>query len=115
MSSYVLTLPSLRDKMGNKGKKALKTMTDEIPAAEPTRVKEILRDTLTNTHRRQGGDGESLPETPPNERSSHSEDVKKFTSNPFQIQVSVDVLAVILFLTGLATRFYKLDHPKHVV
>merc|ERR1712223_1896157 len=35
--------------------------------------------------------------------------------NPFKVDFSVDMMAVMLFVTGLITRLYRLDQPKHVV
>ena len=81
------------------------------------------------------GDGESLPDSP---SDSHDEETKTDNkvcqksqkenpeandeglwasdkSNPFQVQVSVDVLALALFVLGAATRMYKLDLPRNVV
>ena len=79
------------------------------------------------------GDGESLPDSP---SDSHDEETKTEVSqksqkdnpvanaegfwsadksNPFQVQVSVDVLALALFVLGAATRMYKLDLPRNVV
>ena len=80
------------------------------------------------------GDGESLPDSP---SDSHDEETKtdkvcqksqkenpvandeglwaSDKSNPFQVQVSVDVLALALFVLGAATRMYKLDLPRNVV
>ena len=101
---------------------------------EPTRVKEILSNTLDESPRG-GGDGESLPDTPPNERVSEPEKPEKMeaveanlanntvvvpsdpavASNPFKINFSVDMMAVMLFVTGLVTRLYRLDQPRHVV
>ena len=99
---------------------------EQIPA-EPARVKEILSNTLNES--RGGGDGESLPDTPPNERvldeekSSKTENLAVSTAatnpadakNPFKIDFSVDMMAVMLFVTSLITRLYRLDQPKHVV
>lgn len=101
------------------GKKNTKVSGETI-ATEPTRVKEILKTSLQNTLvKRQGGDGESLPDTPPNERQNEERSIKKTSSsklqNPFQVQLSIDFMAVILFVVGLAIRLHKLDQPRHVV
>ena len=126
---------------GNKTKKTKMTVeatshsrppvsSEDLPP-EPARVKEILSNTLDES--RGGGDGESLPDTPPNERVSEAEKPGKMEAveanltdstsvpvstdaiNPFKIQFSVDMMAVMLFVTGLVTRLYRLDQPRHVV
>ena len=96
---------------------------------EPARVKEILSKTLDES--RGGGDGESLPDTPPNERVSEVEKIVKtehvistaasmaenpvHARNPFMINFSVDMMAVMLFVIGLVIRLYHLDQPRNVV
>ena len=94
--------------------------TEESVVAEPARVKEILKTSLKEALSRQGGDGESLPDTPPNERmpvkSSNVEMEKsKSCGTPFQINIKVDVMAVFLFAVALFTRLYRLDQPPNVV
>jgi len=100
--------------------------SEDVPA-EPARVKEILANTLDES--RGGGDGESLPDTPPNERVSEGEKLPKMEGlppatevsnpadarNPFKMNFSVDMMAVMLFVAGLVTRLYRLDQPRHVV
>ena len=102
---------------------------------------------------RLGGDGESLPETPPNEEhtastkttnTTKSSEIEKCklrsmgfqsvsedeeirlrqqyslgsggsnnsNNNPFTIQITIDGLALLLFLFGVATRMYNLDKPR---
>merc|ERR1712223_2131161 len=74
-------------------------------------------------------DGESLPDTPPNERVLDEEKSSKMknyaittpaindnkTVHPFSLDIKVDGMAVGLFVTSLITRLYRLDQPKHVV
>ena len=74
------------------------------------------------------GDGDSAPDTPPNEESDAPEKIPpknvagpKMTSqlpapnNPFAVEVKVDMMAVGLFLISFATRMIYLDQPKNVV
>ena len=86
---------------------------------EPSGVKDILQTSLEEVKNvgRQGGDGESLPHTPPNEpvnllgvQAKESSD-----SSPFVIHFRIDALAVLLFIISLATRLYRLDQPQNVV
>ena len=110
--------------MGNPGKakKANKATTissgssTEDVVEEPARVKEILKSHLDQALSRQGGDGESLPDTPPNERMGLKKEPSKSSNRtPFQVQFSVDIMAVLLFIVGLSTRLYRLDQPSNVV
>ena len=80
-------------------------------------VKDILETSLENeeTKGRQGGDGESLPNTPPNEPVSLQEAPKDKYNSPFLVHLRVDVLAIVLFISSLVTRLYRLDQPKNVV
>jgi len=85
------------------------------------------------------GDGDSAPDTPPNEESTSNDDdvdtddAKKVTetndgvksnvvtsanvetSNPFSVEVRVDLMAFGLFLISFASRMVWLDQPKNVV
>ena len=64
------------------------------------------------------GDGESVPETPPNESSASSvtpSTTEMSNKNPFTIQINVDGLAFLLLVAGLATRMFCLDQPRNVV
>merc|ERR1711963_1242810 len=66
-----------------------------------------------------GGDGESLPDTPPNEAAIVHQDSKVKNDNktvhPFSLDIKVDGMAVGLLILGLFTRIVRLDTPKHVV
>jgi len=66
-----------------------------------------------------GGDGESLPDTPPNEAAIVHQDSKVKNDNktvhPFSLDIKVDGMAVGLLILGLITRIVRLDTPKHVV
>merc|ERR1712038_1269650 len=68
---------------------------------------------------RDGGDGESLPDTPPNEAAIVHQDSKVKNDNktvhPFSLDIKVDGMAVGLLILGLITRIVRLDTPKHVV
>uniref|UniRef100_A0A1B6HU43 Uncharacterized protein n=2 Tax=Homalodisca liturata TaxID=320908 RepID=A0A1B6HU43_9HEMI len=35
--------------------------------------------------------------------------------NRFQINIELDAVAAILFIAAIATRFYKLEQPRHIV
>ena len=89
------------------------------------------------------GDGDSAPDTPPNEESTSNIDddvVKKAsmthrekpaandvtssvvkstndveTTSPFSVEVKIDLMAFALFLVSFASRMVWLDQPKNVV
>ena len=91
------------------------------------------------------GDGDSAPDTPPNEETTSADDndnidndidvknaaqktsqtqtttttstsaVANDATNPFSFDVKVDIMAVGLFLMSLTTRLVFLDQPKNVV
>ena len=65
------------------------------------------------------GDGESLPETPPNETAAppgvEAAAAPATAHNPFQLSLTVDGMAVLLLVAGLATRLARLESPRHVV
>ena len=86
---------------------------------EPPHVKDISGvDSLEQedvSSRRLGGDGESLPNTPPNEIVEVSQKNSETGRNPFTYQINVDLMAVMLFVLGLVTRMYRLDQPRNVV
>ncbi|CAG0881288.1 unnamed protein product [Darwinula stevensoni] len=68
--------------------------------------------------RRDKGDGESVPDTPPNETSAHLQPFQpkwRQKRNPFRFSLEIDCMALILLLLGIATRLYRLDQPKHIV
>jgi len=81
---------------------------------------------IINT-RRDGGDGESVPETPPNEMSLDnlkpvSVDKSKTSTRKsakskkgFSMQLEIDGMAVGLFVIGVITRFFMLENPNNVV
>merc|ERR1719500_1600611 len=68
---------------------------------------------------RHGGDGESLPDTPPNETTAAASDpavkIANKASHPFSLDIKVDGMAVGLLILGLFTRLLRLDTPKNVV
>merc|ERR1711962_58845 len=64
------------------------------------------------------GDGESVPETPPNElapapKEASTETMEK--ESPFRFAVEVDSIALTLLCVGLVTRFLRLEKPGNVV
>ena len=68
------------------------------------------------------GDGESLPETPPNENLVETKTAATSATSPntaqkdvFVFSVNVDGMAVILLFLGILTRFASLDQPRNVV
>lgn len=54
------------------------------------------------------GDGDSAPSSPPNEKRGDPR-------HPFALEVTVDVMAWLLFAASFATRTANLDQPRHVV
>ena len=101
-----------------------------VSSKETSRVKDIsnierLEEVSTNDQvviRRQIGDGESLPNTPPNETiddalraNKNRESLEPKFYSPFTLQINIDVMAVMLFLVGLGTRLFRLDQPYNVV
>merc|ERR1711962_66376 len=68
---------------------------------------------------RMGGDGDSLPSTPPNESrpntGSSNTQPRIQANHPFSMDVKVDGMAILLLLAGLFTRLVRLESPKHVV
>ena len=66
------------------------------------------------------GDGESTPETPPNEAAlpenvSTQKASFKSENNPFYINIKIDIMAVILLCFGVFTRMLRLESPNNVV
>ena len=71
------------------------------------------------------GDGESLPETPPNEESisasnkdsktTQENSVSHESVNPFFINIQLDIVAVMLLVVGTFTRMFRLESPNNVV
>ena len=71
------------------------------------------------------GDGESLPETPPNEESfsasnkdsktTQESSVSHESVNPFFINIQLDIVAVMLLVVGTFTRMFRLESPNNVV
>merc|ERR1711971_1302365 len=107
----------VRRKKGVKDVEEEKKITADIQEELTQKLENLLeRDRL-------GGDGESVPETPPNEaampppvsQTSVTESNSENVTNPFYINFSVDMMAVMLFVAGLVTRLYRLDQPRHVV
>lgn len=62
---------------------------------------------------RDEGDGESVPDSPSEEIESVSE--KDRTKTKFNVSIELDVMAVILFVCGVATRMYRLEEPRSIV
>lgn len=73
---------------------------------------------------RQMGDGESNPDQPvqeiykekciPSETDTKIE-TQSCRSKLFRISFEIDLVSVILFVLGVATRMYKLEEPRHIV
>jgi len=120
------------------GKDKKTTRDPPTGAEEPTDTKkgqvidnlteqEELKDKLEQLLERDRleGDGESLPETPPNETSLPLKQEQKVeavsssatvaASNPFSISMQVDTMAILLLVTGVISRMVWLDKPKSVV
>lgn len=118
--------------MANVGKTKEVKKKEKVTVLKPDahqRIKEIRRsqpptneaedqDQDEEVIKRLGGDGESLPRTPPNETAEHPTNERLEATphrSPFSTEVTVDAMAVILFIAGLITRLHRLDQPKHVV
>lgn len=113
----------VRKRKGGKGKEkdSLKDLTDKLGNIIPTR--------------RDGGDGESVPETPPNEfmdnlkadgvkqteavarpkTATSSRRKDRVADKGFSLKLEIDGMAVMLFVVGVCTRFFSLENPNHVV
>jgi hypothetical protein len=62
------------------------------------------------------GDGESVPETGMDEPYSTSSNMNHISAaRRFHINIELDVMALMLFLAGLATRMYRLEEPRSIV
>ena len=89
-------------------------LNSEDPGKSTSQVETLEQN--EESSRRQVGDGESLPNTPPNETVElPSTKLVNSGKSPFAFQVTVDFMAVMLFIVGLATRVYRLDQPGNVV
>lgn len=89
-------------------------LNSEDPVKRTSQVETLEQN--EESSRRQVGDGESLPNTPPNETVElPSTKLVNSGKSPFAFQVTVDFMAVMLFIVGLATRVYRLDQPGNVV
>ena len=67
------------------------------------------------------GDGESVPETPPNEASVPQQQTTQAKAqeaeagNPFQLSIKLDMMALVLLVVGVFTRMLRLESPQNVV
>jgi hypothetical protein len=62
------------------------------------------------------GDGESVPEMGMEESYSTSSNMTCIsTTRRFHVNIELDVMALMLFLGGLATRMYRLEEPRSIV
>merc|ERR1719325_428633 len=95
-----------------KGKEAV----EEKMAAD---IQEELTQKLENLLERDrlGGDGESVPETPPNEASVPQKQTTQAkvqeaeAGNPFQLSIKLDMMALVLLVVGVFTRMLRLESP----
>jgi len=88
-------------------------------------IQEELTQKLENLLERDrlGGDGESVPETPPNEaamplpvsQTSVKESDSETVTNPFYISIKLDLMALALLTVGVFTRMLRLESPHNVV
>jgi len=98
---------SLKEKMVGK-------VTEDTSAEIQKELTEKLAGLLERD--RLGGDGESVPETPPNEASMATTlRDKAEDTNPFFIDIKIDAMAVLIFLIGTFTRILRLESPNNVV
>ncbi|XP_049830868.1 protein O-mannosyltransferase 1 isoform X1 [Schistocerca gregaria] len=63
---------------------------------------------------RDEGDGESVPDSPSEDKESPVAENDKSQKN-FNVSIELDVMAVILFVCGVATRMYRLEEPRSIV
>jgi hypothetical protein len=62
------------------------------------------------------GDGESVPEMGMEESYSTISNITCIsTTQRFHVNIELDVMALMLFLGGLATRMYRLEEPHSIV
>ena len=109
-----------------------KTRTrDVVVGEERTEEADIIREKLQQKLQqlpidgRLGGDGESVPETPPNEAAAAAAEAKEeeeavmvnrgSVENPFSLSLSIDSMALLLFVVGVTSRMVMLEHPRNVV
>jgi len=103
-----------REVVGGSEDSLKEKVTEETSADIQKELTEKLAGLLERD--RLGGDGESLPETPPNEATMGT-NIKKTSAetNPFFINVKIDAMAVLIFVVGVFTRILRLESPNHVV
>jgi len=105
-------------------------LREEVPGAEQEKEKVVLKgnqieeeelkeklEKILDERGRLGGDGESVPETPPNEAEQVLETSPKATPtpHPFSVQMNVDTMALVLMVSGVISRMVMLEHPRNVV
>lgn len=61
-----------------------------------------------------------MPETPPNEaaplpQQQSKSKVAENETNPFFINIKIDIMAVVLLVVGIFTRMFRLESPNNVV
>jgi hypothetical protein len=66
------------------------------------------------------GDGESLPEPVVDIKSSNMNEIENTTARCakpllFNVNIRLDLIAVSLFVLGLASRLYHLEEPRNIV
>ena len=118
------------DRQGNNVVKKEKRVREVVGAEEVKVTEETVtpnvEDELTEKletllqRDRSGGDGESLPVTPPNEAAIPAdvvtpEEPAKEVANPFSLDIKVDSMAMILLVTGVFSRMLRLETPRNVV
>ncbi|KAJ9589253.1 hypothetical protein L9F63_017552, partial [Diploptera punctata] len=62
---------------------------------------------------RDEGDGESVPEV--EESCLGRNNMSCRSTRGFNVNIEVDIMALLLFLAGLATRMYRLEEPRSIV
>lgn len=68
------------------------------------------------TLQRDEGDGESVPEMGVEDTYSATSNMTCVsTVRRFHVNIELDIMAVMLFLAGLATRMYRLEEPRSIV
>jgi len=90
---------------------------------EDEKLKELSKKLgkIISNDRRLGGDGESVPETPPNEAalakqlSAPASPKAETAESPLRFRLEFDGVTTLLFVVGILTRLFRLEIPKYVV
>jgi len=94
----------------------------KVVGKEQEKLKELSEnlEKLIPARNRLEGDGESVPETPPNETARPPAETgpaaeSRKAGNSLTLRLELDAVVTTLLVVGLVTRFFRLDSPKSVV